>query len=276
MRKPRNNIFNSLVAKKRCTAYRKRILEVSRGVTALHIAPAFSCLEMTDIIYHELMRRDGSGKFLDTFIMSKGHGCMSQYVILEELKILTRKDLKLYCKPKGKLGAHPDFGIPGISASTGSLGHGMGIATGMAYAHKLLKRNKNIYTLLSDGEFQEGSTWEAMMVAANLNVNNLIAFLDLNDFQSLSRTSVSHKAFYPIIDKVLSFGWEATEVNGHDSESILHAVSNRQGKKPFLLIGHTIKGKGISYMENEPIWHYRSPNNKEYKQAMKELRTKKS
>ena len=113
------------------------------------------------------------------------------------------------------------------------------------------------------------------MVAANLNVNNLIAFLDLNDFQSLSRTSVSHKAFYPIIDKVLSFGWEAREVNGHDSESILHAVSNRQGKKPFLLIGHTIKGKGISYMENEPIWHYRSPNNKEYKQAMKELRTKK-
>ena len=276
MRSSRDNTFNALTAKKRCLAYRKRILNISQEVTALHIAPAFSCLEMTDVIYHELLRRNTSGKFIETFIMSKGHGCMSQYVILEDLKILTKKDLKFYCKPKGKLGAHPDFGVPGISASTGSLGHGMGIATGMAYAHKLMNKKRNIYTLLSDGEFQEGSTWEAMMVAANLNVNNLIAFLDLNDFQSLSRTSLSHKAFYPVVDKVVSFGWETEEVDGHDAKSILAAVANRRADKPFLLIGRTIKGKGVSYMENQPIWHYRSPSHKEYKQAMKELGAEKS
>lgn len=256
-------------------AYRRRILDISQQVTALHVAPAFSCLEMVDLIYHVLMRPDpqqaNPGQFRDIFIMSKGHGCLSQYVILEDLGILAKTDLDRYCTPAGQLGAHPDYGVPGIQASTGSLGHGMGIATGVAYAEKLKGTDCCTYLLLSDGEFQEGSTWESMMMAANLKLTNLVAFMDLNDFGGLARMSEGHPAFYPILDKVKAFGWEAVEVNGHDAQMVFDAVTNRSGQHPFLLVGRTIKGKGVSFMENVNIWHYRSPNKEEYQKALAEL-----
>ena len=259
------------IAMRRCLQYRRRILEISQTVSALHIAPAFSCLEITDVIYHELMRQDLNGKYLDTFLMSKGHGCLSQYVILEELGILSSEDMALYCKPTGKLGAHPDYGVTGITASTGSLGHGMGIATGIAYADKLMKTKNKTYVLISDGELQEGSTWEAIMMAANLKLNNLIGFLDLNDFGGLARMSEGHPAFYPVVDKLRAFGWETVEVNGHNAEAIYNAVVNRKGDSPLVVICNTIKGKGVSYMEHVPIWHYRSPNKTEYTKALEEL-----
>lgn len=263
--------MDSNIAKKRCIEYRRRILDISQTVTALHVAPAFSCLEITDVIYHELMRYDASGQLLDTFVMSKGHGCLIQYVILEKLGILSKEDIELYCNPKGRLGAHPDYGIPGIAASTGSLGHGTGMAVGMAYAHKLQKQTQNIYLILSDGELQEGSTWEAIATAANLKTNNLIAFLDFNDFSGLERMSEGHPAFYPIVEKLEAFGWEAIEIDGHDTKAIFDAVQNRAGNKPFMAVCKTIKGKGASFMENVAIWHYRSPNPQEYKQALEEL-----
>lgn len=263
--------FDVLEARKRCLRYRRRILEVSQQVTALHVAPAFSCLEMVDVVYHGFMRPDGDKGFADGFVMSKGHGCLSQYVILEEHGVLTRKDLDQYCTPVGRLGAHPDYGVPGIEASTGSLGHGMGISVGMAYAEKIKKTNRHVYVVLSDGELQEGSTWESMMMAANLGLNNLVALLDLNDFQGLGRTSETHPHFYPVLDKVRAFGWEATETNGHDAAEIYSAVSNRSGNRPFFVAGKTVKGRGVSYMEHVPIWHYRSPNKQEYEQALAEL-----
>lgn len=265
------NSFDAAAARRRCLRYRRRILDISQQVTALHVAPAFSCLEITDCLYNGLMRRDPSGAFADVFLMSKGHGCMIQYIILEELGLLTKADLDLYCKPGGRLGAHPDYGVPGIAASTGSLGHGMGIAVGMAYADRALARDTLIYVVLSDGEFQEGSTWEAMMMAANLELSNLVAVLDLNDFQGLGQTSKSHPAFYPVAEKVEAFGWEAVEVDGHDGEAVFHAVTGRRGRRPLLVIARTVKGKGVSYMENVPIWHYRSPNAEEYRQALAEL-----
>jgi transketolase len=265
------NSFDDTAARERCRRYRRRILDVSQQVTALHVAPAFSCIEISDTIYHTLMRRQPGGGYLDVFLMSKGHGCMIQYVILEELGELTRQDLDLYCQPGGRLGAHPDYGTPGIGASTGSLGHGMGIATGQAYAEKLKGTGVNIYCVLSDGEFQEGSTWEAMMMAANLRVDNLIAFMDFNDFGGLERMSDGHKAFYPLVPKAEAFGWEAVEVDGHTEEAIIEAVANRRGGKPMLVVCRTVKGKGVSYMENVPIWHYRSPNPDEYRQALNEI-----
>lgn len=267
----RRNALDAGAARRRCMAYRRRILDISQQVGALHVAPAFSCTEIVDVIYHGLMCWERPGESPDVFLMSKGHGCMIQYVILEEMGVLSRNDLDLYCKPDGRLGAHPDYGVPGIAASTGSLGHGMGIATGMAYAERLQQRDGRVFLVLSDGECQEGSTWEGAMMAANLRLDNLIAFVDLNDFSGLERMSEGHPAFHPLLPKFEAFGWEGVEVNGHTAEEIFAAVGNRRGGRPMVVVGRTIKGKGVSYMENIPIWHYRAPNPEEYRRALAEL-----
>lgn len=266
------NSFDVPRAQSRCKGYRRRILDISQQVSALHAAASFSAMEMTDCIYHGLMRKDGNNSSPDKFIMSKGHGCMIQYVILEDIGVLSRKDLDLYCKPDGRLGCHPDYGTPGIEASTGSLGHGMAMATGMAYTENTIrKKDGNIFVVLSDGELQEGSTWEAMMMAANLELGNLIVCLDHNGMQSFGQTREIHPQFYPIREKIEAFGWETAEVNGHDSQAVHSAIANRSGDKPFMLIGNTVKGRGVSFMENAAIWHYRSPDPEEYKQAISEL-----
>lgn len=270
------NRFDVEAAKNRCLRYRRRILDISQTVTALHIAPAFSCMEIVDCIYNGLMKRDAEGNFLDSFLLSKGHGCMTQYVILEDLGILSSKELDRYCTKDGILGAHPDYGNPGISAATGSLGHGLSMAVGMAVAERNLAKEKGkgalIYVVLSDGEVQEGSTWEAALMATSLNLENLIAFIDNNDFQSLGRTSETHPSFYPLTDKFKAFGWEVQEVKGHDAGAIYDAVVERKGSRPLMIIAKTTKGRGVSYMENVPIWHYRAPNTDEYKQALAELK----
>ena len=262
--------FDIDAARRRCMSFRRRILDISQTVPALHIAPAFSCIETVDLIYHGFMRWNG-GKSPDTFLMSKGHGCMAQYVVLESLGILSSEDLGKYCKPNGRLGAHPDYGVPGIAASTGSLGHGLPMAVGMAYAEKIKKTDGTVYAVLSDGEVQEGSTWEAFMMGSTLGVNNLVAFIDNNDFQSLGRTSETHPTFYPLTDKFRAFGWETIELNGHDAGGLFEAVISREGKKPMAVICKTVKGRGVSYMENVPIWHYRAPNKDEYTQAINDL-----
>ena len=265
-------VFHQAAAQRRCMQYRRRILDISQQVSALHAAGAFSAMEMVDCIYHGLMRRNADGTSPDTFIMSKGHSCMAQYVILEDMNVLSRTDLDLYCKPEGRLGCHPDYGVPGIEASTGSLGHGMGLAVGMAHVDKSRCDNRLVFVMISDGELQEGSTWETMMMAANLELDNLIGLLDHNGSQSFGHTRETHPKFYPIREKVEAFGWECAEVNGHDASAIHKAVMSRQGGRPFMLIGNTVKGRGVSFMENEPIWHYRSPTKKEYAQAITELK----
>jgi|TARA_B100000315_G_scaffold250015_1_gene282110 transketolase len=264
-----SNAFDSAAARRRCLKYRRRILDISQVVSALHIAPAYSCLEIVDAVYHGLLRRGGASP--DTFLMSKGHGCVAQYVVLEDLGVLLEEDIAQYCTSQGRLGAHPDYGVPGIEASTGSLGHGMGIAVGMAYADRLLGDERRVFVVLSDGEMQEGSTWETMMMAANLGLSNIVALLDLNDRQSLGQTSKTHPAFYPVDEKAEAFGWEVAEVNGHDADALTRAFWQRAGDKPFFLVCRTIKGKGVRFMENVPIWHYRSPTPDEYQEAIDNL-----
>jgi len=267
-----SSAFDAAAARRRCLKYRKRILDVSQRVGALHIAPAFSCIEMTDVIYHALMRQNpDQGHFRDVFLMSKGHGCMSQYVVLEDLGVMPSDAIERYCTAAGILGAHPDRGNPGIEASTGSLGHGLGMGVGMAYAEILKGSDTNIYVVLSDGELQEGSTWEAAQMAANFKLENLLLFVDLNDFGGLERISEHHPAVFPVAEKFRAFGWETAESNGHDAAAMHAAAMARKRGKPFVLIGKTIKGRGVSYMEHVPIWHYRSPNKDEYVQALREL-----
>ncbi len=268
---PRLNSFDLSAAQQRCLKYRKRILDISQQVQALHIGSAYSCTEIVDCIYNALMRRNGDGSSPDTFLMSKGHGCMIQYAILEDLGVLTRRDMDLYCKPNGILGCHPDYGNPGIEASTGSLGHGLSMVVGMALAERGRRTSGVIYTVLSDGEVQEGSTWEAVLMASSFGLANIVAFVDYNNFQSLGRTSETHPSFFPLVDKFQAFGWETVEVDGHDSAAIHDAVVSRKGGKPFMVVANTTKGKGVSYMENVPIWHYRSPSKDEYKRALEEL-----
>jgi transketolase len=164
---------------------------------------------------------------------------------------------------------HPDIETPGIVAATGSLGHGLSMVVGMALAEKAT--GVTVYTVLSDGEVQEGSTWEGVLMASSLGLENIVAVVDYNNLQSLGRTTETHPSFYPLVEKFQAFGWEATEVPGHDGAALFEAVTNRKGGRPLMVVARTTKGKGVSYMENEPIWHYRSPNKDEYRRAIAEL-----
>src|SRR5258707_2533739 len=181
-------------------------------------------------MYHALMRRNWDGSSPDTFLMSKGHGCMIQYVILEEAGVLSRRDLDDYCKPNGRLGCHPDYGNPGIEASTGSLGHGLSMVVGMALAERGRQTGGIIYTVLSDGEVQEGSTWESVLMASSLGLTNIVACVDNNDFQSLGRTSETHPSFYPLGEKFAAFGWETAETDGHHPAPIFAANPPRSAR----------------------------------------------
>ena len=196
---------------------------------------------------------------------------MAQYAVLEKLGVLTQEDLDNCGKPGGKLGMHPDYGLPGIEASTGSLGHGLPLSLGMAYADKVAGIERVIYVVLSDGEMQEGSNWEALMLAPSLGLKNIVAVVDLNDGVSLGNISAIHPNFYPLLDKIEAFGWDAVEVEGHDQQAIIDAITSRSGRKPLVVLAITTKGKGVSYMENESIWHYRKPSPEEYQIALDEL-----
>jgi transketolase len=261
--------FDRQRAKAYCADYRLKILAMSQKVTALHIAPAFSCLEMVEAIYHWVKKPE------DTFLMSKGHGCLVQYIILEELGTLQKKDIEAYCTKEGRLGAHPDYGVPGIAAATGSLGHGLGMAVGMAYANQVQGKPGVIYVVISDGELQEGSTWEAVMMATNLRLDNLVVCVDFNDFTSFGRLSEGHPAIFPVAEKWMVFGWQAEVIDGHDSEAVYRSLTKAR-TKPSVIIGKTVKGKGVSFMESVPVWHYRSPNAEEYQKAVRELSEKSS
>ena len=252
-------------SKKRCANYRKRILELSQKVPALHIGGSFSCMEIMDVIFNSLMTK----KEKELFILSKGHASILQYVILEHQSVIKKKDLNQYCQKSGFLGVHPDIGNPGINASTGSLGHGLSIAAGMALAEK--SKKKRVFVVLSDGELQEGSTWEAIMLIPALKLNNLILIVDNNDLQSLEKTSNTHPGLYPIEKKFKSFGWVSDICDGHNSKKIFKFLSKKNRSKPYALIAKTIKGYPISFMKNKPIWHYKSPSKEQYKLALKEL-----
>ncbi len=255
---------NSTILKKsklRCLNFRKRLLEISQKVSALHIGGGFSCTELMDIILNHFQKKK------DRFILSKGHSGIMLYVMLEHKKILKKKDLNNYCTKEGLLGVHPEINYPGVVASTGSLGHGIGIAAGMS----LSKKFNNIYVLISDGELMEGSTWENLLLISSLKLNNIIVIVDNNDLQSATRATDTHPTMYPIDEKFKSFGWNVKKCKGHDIKDIYNKIRKRKKGKPFALIARTVKGYPVSFIKNKPIWHYRSPNSQEYVKSIKEL-----
>lgn len=271
MLKGESSCFDVVASRSRCIRMRRRILDLSQKVAAVHIAPAFSCIEILDAIYFGLIRFNTDGSPHDTFILSKGHGAMAQYAVLEESGVWKMGDMDEYVRPSGKLGGHPDYGIRGIDASTGSLGHGLPIALGATLSDKVFNVDRRTYVVLSDGELQEGSVWEALMLAPTFKLNKLIAYLDLNNFQGLGNIKDMFPNFYPIKDKIQAFGWNVVEVDGHDTEALIDATLEKANEKPLMIIANTVKGKGVSYMENVPEWHYRSPSPEEYEKALGEL-----
>lgn len=211
----------------------------------------------------------------DIFILSKGHGVLAQYVVLEDLGRISHADMDRYCQPGGRLGAHPDRAPhAGIHASTGSLGHGLGIAAGMAHAERLKGSDVHVYVLLSDGECQEGSTWEAAMVAADLRLDNLTALIDCNDWGGMDNMSGAHHGAtsWSLARKFAAFDWTTNTVDGHSSFVVSNACAKQRYGYPVAIPCLTIKGRGVSFIENgQPLWHYRSPNDDEYRQALEEI-----
>ena len=203
----------------------------------------------------------------DKFVLSKGHAGMIQYILLYYKKLISKNSLYSYCQKNGYLGVHPDYGKVGINASTGSLGHGLGMVSGMALA----KKNSIYYVVLSDGELHEGSVWESALTIGALNLKNIVAIVDNNDLQSSTRATDTHPNLYPIDKKFSEFGWETAKCNGHSSQEIYEKITKRKKNKPFMLIAKTVKGYPVSFMKDIPMWHYRSPNKEEYEQAMSEI-----
>lgn len=243
---------------------RKKIFLMSYRAGSGHIAPSLSCVEILVALYFKILninRNNLNDQNRDRFILSKGHASSALYSILAEKGIIDEKLLDTFCQKDGILGAHPEAHfIPGVEVSTGSLGHGLSFGSGMALAGKIDNENYRVFVLLSDGECQEGSVWEAAAFASQHKLNNLVAIVDYNKLQSLGRTD-EILSLEPFCDRWKSFGWGVKEVDGHDISQIVDNLDSLPytKNKPSVLIAHTVKGKGISFMENVPLWHYRIP-----------------
>ncbi len=255
---------------------RKTIFKVICQGGGGHIPACLSIVEILTVLYHQLLRIDPDNPKeadRDRFILSKGHASVALYAVLADKGFISFEELATYGHPGTVLGGHPDmYKVSGVEASTGALGHGFGFGVGMALAGKMDAKDYRVFTLLGDGECQEGSVWEAAMFAPQHKLDNLIAIIDYNKLQALDKLE-NIVSLEPLADKWTAFGWEVREVDGHDVTALLNvfqAVPFESGK-PSLIIAHTTKGKGISFMENVPIWHYRLPDTEEMKIACAEL-----
>lgn len=209
----------------------------------------------------------------DRFLLSKGHACTATYSLLAELGYFKKKFLKEYSKDGSVLMSHVNSDVPGIEFSTGSLGHALPVGVGMAIASKNKNKKWRTFVLLSDGELNEGSNWEAFLLAAHLKLDNLIVIVDCNKLQGLGPTK-NIIDMEPIEKKVDAFGWDVERVRGHDYHELFRAIKKLSGskiKKPKLLIADTVKGKGISFMEHAVAWHYKPPSPEEYVKGLEEL-----
>lgn len=253
---------------------RKRILEIIYKTRSPHIGPSFSIVEILVALYFKFLKISQEKPFdpdRDRFILSKGHGCPALYAVLSEKGFISKEDIEGFAVNNGVLEQHPSIDLSrGIEVSTGSLGHGLSIGTGMALAGRIDNKNYKVCVLLSDGELNEGSVWEAIMFGGHHKFNNLVACVDYNKIQALGCTR-DIIDLEPLSEKWKSFGWAVQEVDGHNFEQIFKALNSLSSKNPNVIILHTVKGKGVSFMENQLLWHYRAPDKKEYNLALREL-----
>ena len=251
---------------------RKKIVHTIINGGEGHIGSAFSIVDILDAIYSnhlkfESVNPDWEGR--DYFVMSKGHGAVALFVILEKFGLISQKDLNKYGKFEGILGGHPDrTKVPGVEASTGSLGHGFPYAVGIALGQMIKKRQNKVYVLIGDGEAHEGTTWESALVSHNLELNNLCCIVDFNG-------SAAQILPHPdMVKQWEAFGWNVIEVDGHDETALNNAFqrfNTFNTKKPTVIIAHTVKGKGVSFLESHGAWHHKIPDEKEFNNIMEEL-----
>lgn len=253
------------------------VIEGVYNAKAGHPGGSLSICDLLAYLYNGEMNIDASNPHMedrDRFVLSKGHAAPALYATLALKGFFPVEDLKTLRKSDSYLQGHPNMNkIPGVDMSTGSLGQGISAAVGMALGAKLDKKDFHVYTVLGDGEIEEGEVWEAAMFAANRGLDNLVAVVDYNGLQ-IDGTVEEVNSPYPIADKFKAFKWNVVEIDGHDFDAIESALENARATKgvPTCIVMKTIKGKGVSYMENAVGWHGKAPNTEEYEQAMTELK----
>ncbi len=256
----------------------------ARSVRMVHQSKAShlgSCLSMADLVtclYWETMRINPSRPdwaLRDRFFMSKGHGAALLYATLAERGFFPVEELEQYCRSGSRLTGHVTSGVPGVEFSSGSLGHGLSVACGVALAAKRENRPFRTFVLASDGELDEGSNWEAILFAPQHRLDNLVLIVDYNEIQSFGRTK-DILDLDPLTDKLKAFRWAVREIDGHNMEEILATFQSLplEPGRPNAVIAHTVKGKGVSFMEDQLAWHYKSPSAEQVEAAMSELGVK--
>ncbi len=265
-------------------AYKIRLhsLEMtSRGGTS-HIGSIFSMADIVAVLYADVLHYDPKDPKMpqrDRMVLSKGHAGAGIYAALAESGFFPVSELELHCQNGSRFSGHVSHkGVPGVEVSTGSLGQGMPMAMGMAMAAKLNHEKHRVYCIIGDGECDEGAIWEAALIAHQYKLDNFIVTIDFNKIQSLTKVEDTI-GLEPLDQKWLSFGWHVIRVDGHDHEALhqayAQAEANLGGGKPIVIIADTIKGKGVSFMEGQVLWHYRTARGEEYDAALTELEAKK-
>lgn len=239
---------------------------------ASHVASSLSCIDILSVIYLEQILGSSIEKTnlaRNVFIHSKGHASAGLYAVLAHCGIIPLAELDVFCNDGARLGGHVSSeNIEGVELSTGSLGHGIPYGVGVALGKKLSGYNGRVFVLASDGECNEGTTWESALIANQFDLSNLTLIIDRNGFQSLGETEKIMK-LEPLADKWKAFGWDVLDIDGHDHDEIKQALS--LSSRPKCIIAKTTKGKGVSFMEGSILWHYKSPNKEELTEAIEEL-----
>lgn len=265
---------------KKALYIRNRILDMCCTAETGHVTSAFSCTEILVALYYgDILRHDSRNpgwEDRDRFILSKGHASVILYPILADLGFFPKIELKKFNQKDGIFGVHLQHDVPGAEITAGSLGHGFGIATGLALAAKMNRQNYMIFTLLGDGECYEGSVWEAAMVASHYRLNNLIAIIDRN-YLCVTDFTENLTKLEPLAKKWQAFGWRVISIDGHSFQEILAALNgfrSRKSTKPLVIIADTVKGKGISFLSDAPLWHGIAPKGQQAIDAKNELNSR--